>query len=52
MRTDDAWSATVTSSACSFYTIYAAFHVFKFLEEEITGVNDVNLLSFISQYIW
>ena len=33
---------------CGFYTIYAAFHLFKFQQEEITGVHDVNELSFIS----
>ena len=38
-------------SVCSFYTIYAAFHLFKFRQEEITGVDDVNVLSFISNYI-
>ena len=27
------------------YTIYAAFHLFKFRQEEITGVHDVNVLS-------
>ena len=31
-------------SDCSFYTIYAAFHLFKFRQEEITGVLDVNVL--------
>ena len=38
------------SSVCSFYTIYAAFHLFQFRQEEITGVHDVNVLSFISNY--
>ena len=38
-------------SVCSFYTIYAAFHLFKFRHEEITGVHDVNVLSFISNYM-
>ena len=33
-------------SVCGFYTIYAAFHLFKFQQEEITGVHDVNVLSF------
>ena len=37
------------SSVCGFYTIYTAFHLFKFQQEEITGVHDVNVLcSFIS----
>ena len=38
-------------SVCGFYTIYAAFHLFKFRQEEITGVHDVNLLSFISYFM-
>ena len=38
-------------SVCGFYTIYAAFHLFKFRQEENTGVHDVILLSFISNYI-
>ena len=39
------------SSVCGFYTIYAAFHLFKFQQEEITGVQDVNVLSFISIFM-
>ena len=35
-------------SVCGSSTIYAAFHLFKFRQEEITGVHDVNVLSFIS----
>ena len=35
-------------SVCGFYTIYAAFHLFKFRQEETTGVHDDNVLSFIS----
>ena len=38
-------------SVCGFYAIYAAFHLFKFQQEEITGVHDVNVLSFISNYM-
>ena len=38
-------------SVCGFYTIYAAFHLFKFRQEETTGVHDVNVLSFISSYM-
>ena len=38
-------------SVCILYTIYAAFHLFKFRQEEITGVHDVNVLSFISNYM-
>ena len=37
-------------SVCGFYTIYAAFHLLN-LRQEITGVQDVNLLSFISNYM-
>ena len=38
-------------SVCGFYTIYAAFYLFKFRQEEITGVHDVNVLSLISNYM-
>ena len=38
-------------SLCGFYTIYAAFHLFKFREQEITGVHDVNVLSLMSNYM-
>ena len=38
-------------SVCGFYTIYAAFHLFKFPQEEITGVHDVNVLSFVSNFM-
>ena len=38
-------------SVCGFYTTYAAFHLFKIRQEEITGVHDVNVLSFISYYM-
>ena len=38
-------------SVCCFYTIHAAFHLFKFRQEEITGVHDVNVLSFISNFM-
>ena len=36
---------------CGFYTIYAAFHLFKVRQGEITGVHDVIILSFISNYM-
>ena len=39
------------TSVCGFYTTYAAFHLFKFRQEEITGVHDVNVLAFISNYM-
>ena len=38
-------------NVCGFYTIYAAFHLLKIRQEEITGVHDVNVLSFISNYM-
>ena len=38
-------------SVCGFYTIFSAFHLFKFRHEEITGVHDVNVLSFKSSYM-
>ena len=34
-------------SVCGFCTIYAAFHPFKFRQEEITGVHDVIVLMYI-----
>ena len=39
------------TSVCGFYTIYAAFHLFKFRHVEITGVHDVNVLSLISKFV-
>ena len=39
-------------SVCGFYTNYAAFDLFKFQQEEITGVHDVNVLSFISTFMY
>ena len=38
-------------SVCGFYAIYAAFHLFKFQQKEISGIHDVNVLSFISNYM-
>ena len=38
-------------SVCGFYTIYAAFHLFELRQEEITGLHDVTVLSFISNYM-
>ena len=38
-------------SVWGFHTIYAAFNLFKFRQEEITGVHDVNVLSFLSNYM-
>ena len=38
-------------SVCGFYTTYADFHLFKFRQEQITAVHDVNVLSFIGNYM-
>ena len=38
-------------SVCGFYTINAAFNLFKFRHEIFTGVHDVNVLSFISNNV-
>ena len=38
-------------SVSGFYEIYTAFHVFKFRQEEITGVYEFNVLSFLSSYM-
>ena len=38
-------------SVWGFYTIYAAFHLFKFQQEEVTGAHDVNVVSFISNFM-
>ena len=37
-------------SVCKFYTIYAAFHLFKFRRKKFTGVRDVYVLSHKSNY--
>ena len=38
-------------SVCGFYITYAAFDLFKFQQDEITGVHDLNVLSFISNFL-
>ena len=38
-------------SVCGFFTIYAAFHLFKFQQEEITEVHNVVVFSFPSNFI-
>ena len=38
-------------SVYGFYTSCAAFCLLKFRQEEITGVHDVNVLSFIRKYM-
>ena len=37
-------------SVCGFYTIYAAFHLFVFQQEEMTVVHDVHVLPFKSNF--
>ena len=36
---------------CGFFAIFSYFHLFKFQQEQITGIHDVNVLSFISIYM-
>ena len=38
-------------SVCGFYAVNAAFDLFKLQQEEITGVHDVKVLSFTSNYM-
>ena len=38
-------------SLCGFCTIYAAFLIVKLGQEEITGVHNLNVLPFISNYM-
>ena len=38
-------------SVCDFYTTYSAFLILKFPQEKITGVHNVKVLSFISNYM-
>ena len=38
-------------SVCGSYTICAAFQLFKFQQEEVTGVLDVNVLTFLSNFM-
>ena len=38
-------------SVCGLYTIYAAIHLFKFQQEEITDVHDVYVLSSINNFM-
>ena len=38
-------------SVCGLYTMYAVFYLIKFRQEEITGFDDNNVLSFISKYM-
>ena len=36
---------------CGFYTNYAAFHLYKFLQTNLNNVHDVHVLNFISNYM-
>ena len=38
------------SIVCVLYTIFAAFHLFKFWQEAFLGAHDVNVFSIISNY--
>ena len=38
-------------SVCGFFTINATFHLFEFRQEEFTGVHNVHILSFITNYM-
>ena len=38
-------------SVFGFYDVYATFHLFKFQQEEITGVHDLNVLNVLSSYM-
>ena len=38
-------------SFCGFYTIYAAFHLFKNRQDEITGFQNVYVLSIRNNYM-
>ena len=39
-------------NVCGFYTIYATFNLFKFCQEEITGVQEYILLCFIGNHMY
>ena len=51
VRKDDARTTSILSQSLRFYAVYAAFYLFNFRQEESTGVHDVNVLSFISNYM-
>ena len=36
---------------CGFYTIFAAFQLFKFFQTKLNNVHDVHVLNFISNYM-
>ena len=37
-----------TDNLCGFYTIFAAFHLFKFFQTKLNNVHDIHFLNFIS----
>ena len=39
-------------SECGSYTIYAAFNLFKFQQEDLIGVHDVNVIFFKSNFMY
>ena len=40
-----------TDNLCAFYTIFAAFQLFKFFQTKLNNVHDVHVLNFISNYL-
>ena len=40
-----------TDNLCGFYTIFAAFQLFKFFQTKLNNVHDVHLLNFMSIFI-
>ena len=40
------------STVCGFFTTYAAFHLFKFRQDENTGVQEFDVLCFIGNYMY
>ena len=40
-----------TDKLCEFYTIFAAFQLFKFCRTKLNNVHDVHVLNFISNYM-
>ena len=40
-----------TDILCGFYTIFAAFQLFKFFQTKLNNIHDVHVLNFISNYM-
>ena len=38
-------------SVCRFYTLHGAFHPIRFRQQKFTRVHDVNVFSFINNYM-